>query len=192
MKPFLNWTVFQKMFISRKCCIKYFSLLKSWRYPVGLMVFFPPEIVEGPLETTFLKSKKKKLCLTSPKICPPDTSSGSDHDLDHQIILKKWHFVINLVISWSNSKASKLSTCLRAHRAVRTNDNTTENPKNTPSLVLLKNKKKEQETKLKKHKTDFKNGLSPVPVHQSVNNRLEEEHHLCIQRLQPSHDHSRP
>ncbi len=143
-----------------------------------------------------LEIQKKKLCLTPPKICPPDASSGSDHDLDHQIILKKWHFVIKLVISWSTSKTSKLSTYLRTHRAVRTNDNSAENPKNTPSLVLLKNKKKEQETwtqigmfrpirmdhtnclqvaiksiqfKLKKHKTDFKNGLSPVAVKQSVN-----------------------
>jgi hypothetical protein len=83
------------------------------------------------------------------------------------------------------SKASKLSTCLRAHRAVRTKGNNAEKPKNTPSLVLLKNKKKEQETKLKKHKTDFKSGLSPAAVQQPVNNRLEELHHLCLHRLQP-------
>ncbi len=61
----------------------------------------------------FLESKKKKLrCQKKIVFLTGSRSwsnhdlvigSWSDHDLDHQIILKKWHFVINLVISWSRS-----------------------------------------------------------------------------------------
>jgi len=107
-----------KCFISRKCCIIYFSLLKSSRYPVGWIVFSLPKSSRYPWRPCSWNPKKKFCGWRRKKRCSARLlrrasdhdhimifviRSWSDHDLDHQILLKKGHLVINMVISWSRS-----------------------------------------------------------------------------------------
>ena len=79
-------------------------------------MFFHPEIVKVPMTTMLVKSKKKIIRLHHKKLVfrtdPVDyyssrtdhelvSSSWTDHELDHEIIRKFWHFVNKFVNSWS-------------------------------------------------------------------------------------------
>ena len=103
-----------KCFISRKCRFIHFSLLKSWRYPVGWIFFSLPKSSRYPWRPCSWNPKKKICGWRRKKRCSARRAtdhdqimifvirSWSDHDLDHQILLKKGHLVINMVISWSD------------------------------------------------------------------------------------------
>jgi hypothetical protein len=80
-------------------------------------MFFSSRNRRGTLGDHVLEIQKKKMAADAAKkrcsarLLPRDTDhdhimifvirSWSDHDLDHQILLKKRHLVINMVISWS-------------------------------------------------------------------------------------------
>jgi hypothetical protein len=114
-------------FISRKCDIIYFSLLKSWRYPVGWIFFSLPKSSRYPWRPCSWNPKKKNCGKTGApygfrrdihhdQIMIFVISSWSHHDLDHQILLKKGHLVINVVISWSRRQVFRaLSKFLAWH-----------------------------------------------------------------------------
>ena len=84
-----------KCFISRKCRFIHFSLLKSWRYPVGWIVFSLPKSSRYPWRPCSWNPKKKfcgwrrkKRC--SARLLQEGYRSWSDHDLRDQIMIWSW------------------------------------------------------------------------------------------------------